>query len=103
MKVKDIFTSPDRWLKGAWATKPNIQYIEGELVSSNDANATCFCLVGAIRHCYRRGDIWTEYSNVVKMVMTELKVESETAVINWNDDKGRVFNDVKDLVNKLDI
>lgn len=105
LKVSDILHSEAQWLQGTWATKPIItsKGVDTEIALSEDKSATCFCLLGAIRHCYAHVMEGSKYGDVIKQVKDELRIGTWVSIIEWNDDKKRTFEEVKALIDKLDI
>ena len=47
MKAWELLEDPKKWTTGAYARTAS-----GELRQSHDADATCWCTIGAIRRCY---------------------------------------------------
>lgn len=47
MTVREFLSDPKRWTKAAYARDAN-----GQPVRSGDKTAVCFCLSGAIAHCF---------------------------------------------------
>lgn len=106
MKVQDILTGPEKWVKGNYAVD---KY--GSSVSCNDKNADAFCLVGAINLCYYNDNI-DIYIKIVKTVVDEIyKIKGMenstdidlTNIVNFNDDPGTTFEDIDKLIKKSDI
>lgn len=89
MKVHELLDSPERWTQG-WLAKDK----EGRHVSVHADNATCFCLVGAVGKCYSG----LRYLNVIEVLEKEIGM-----IARWNDARGRTFDQVKALVERLDI
>ena len=87
MKVRDLFSGPEKWTKGEWARDK-----EGRPTCSN---AFCWCLIGAIFHCYKDED----YPEICE------KIDNEGIdnLMQWNDAPERKFEEVKELVERLDI
>lgn len=50
MLVKELLSTPDKWTKGCAARD-----VDGVPVSPESPSAECFCLYGAIVHCYGDG------------------------------------------------
>lgn len=92
MKVKELLISED-----AWTTQHLARDVNGESTFSNDSDAVCWCLVGAICKCYG--------TNECKRVKIVIKVENylNMPIHQWNDKSERTFDDVKNLIMKLNI
>lgn len=93
MKIKELLDSPEKWTKGYWAKTK-----EDENISPLDIYASKWCLVGAVRFCYQN----IEY-NVLARIKEALNNFSVGGLTEWNDAPERTFEEVKALVNKLDI
>ncbi len=109
MKVRELLSSPDKWNKGAYAVTK-----DGASTGEQNDNAVAYCLVGAVHKCYRFGPTgWTNFDDVIVKIVRNLAAKnkvrvnyftgSTSAVIGWNDDKDRTFEEVKALVTELDI
>ncbi len=89
MKVKELLTDKTKWIKGYYAVNK-----AGDFVSQHSDEATCWCLVGAIYRCYpgvgREHVLDTVHSRIGNITI-------------WNDSTERTFQNIKDLVNSLDI
>lgn len=90
MKVKELFTDESRWIQ---------HYVAKDVYGrpcSVTGNAASFCLLGAVSRCYVNDD-WRRVMDKIKL---HIMVESITV---WNDSPERTFEEVKKLVNELDI
>lgn len=89
MKIKDLFSTKERWTQKTIARDEN-----GKWVNYSDATASCWCLLGAAQKCY--------IYNISEIIS---KIESEVGprIAKWNDDENRIFEEVKALCEKLDI
>lgn len=96
MKLKDLFVDSFRWIQHDWA-----QSEEGAHCSFDHPNAVRFCLVGGINKCYP--DINSQRSIRVKIEKYIDNLESSAPIMVWNDSSDRTFQDILDLINKLDI
>lgn len=93
MKVKELLADESKWTQGVYARAANGR---PTLV---DHNAVCWCLDGAIRHCYPAA-----YDDVVlRQKLSAYFVPLGTNIIRWNDDPARTFEEVQALVHELDI
>jgi hypothetical protein len=93
MKVKDFLDNPEQWTKGCWARDAN-----GESVTYFDHRAVSRCLAGWVNWCYlgdykERDSAWDKIDREIGAACTAL----------WNDAPERTFEDVKALVEKLDV
>ena len=93
MKIKELFTDSSKWTKGSLARDKN-----GDLTSYYSSDAVCFCLHGAIYKCYE--DFGDKSSIITNKIRKEIKRYS---ISGWNDAEERTFEEVKNLVEKLDI
>lgn len=88
MKIKELFTDSSRWTKGALARD-----INGEFTDIDHGYS--FCLSRAIYKCY-------PYDS--KLIIFKIKPKlKEPLIVNWNDAPERTFEEVKALVEELDI
>ncbi len=93
MKVRELLSSPDKWVKTKWAAD-----LLKRPVDPCSPDAVCFCLLGAIDFCYREGtDVKDEVRNKIR------KYIGRASIMLWNDAPERTFEEVKSLVNQLDI
>jgi hypothetical protein len=91
MKIKELLSSPEKWTQGVSARDKN-----GDIVYATCATATCFCLMGAIEHCYRN-------ENEAELIYKKIRTKVISHISIWNDQSYRTFEDVKQLVEELDI
>jgi hypothetical protein len=82
MKIREYFDRPSRWIKGR-----EKQYDENNREYK-------YCLLGAIEQFYENS------SDITKKVRETILCASIT---EWNDAQRRTFDEIVDLVNKLDI
>ncbi len=94
MKVKELFTGPDKWTRRVFARDS-----KGAECNSSAKSATCFCMMGAVLHCYP--DVPKAVWDDIKRRVTD--ATGADSVYQWNDDPARTFDEVKALVEKLDI
>ncbi len=99
MKVKELLTDESKWAKGEWAKDAR-----GCCCSYTSERAVCFCLGGAIARCYgiKLGQQIFADQEIYKRVATFLHLGILT-ISQWNDDKTRTFDDIKKVVEELDI
>lgn len=93
MKVRELLKDETCWTKGAYARDE-----KGNDIPATSEQATCFCLRGAIRKCYLDPEI---REKVLETVYRE--IEYPRGISFWNDNPHRTFEDVKELVERLDI
>ncbi len=89
MKIKELFTAPENWTRGAFARN------EKGAPSSFDA-AKSFCLVGALLYCYPSDKQRDRAREKMKSLIP-------CGLMDWNDDPKRTFEEVKEMVNKADV
>jgi hypothetical protein len=92
MKAHELLSSPDKWCKGANALSES-----GASVNDSSPGACKWCVNGALRKCYpslmERGSLYHKL-----WIATETMILSE-----WNDAPERTWQEVHDLLVKLDI
>lgn len=94
MKIHELLDSPSKWTKGHYARDK-----DGENVAPRSVMACCWCLAGAVLKCYEfeaRGEVSRKISDAVR----ERKGEG---YVSWNDDRATRYEEVFDLVKKLDV
>ena len=91
MKLKELFDKPHKWTRQLYARKE-----DGHGITADSDEAVCWCLMGGIFRCY---------PDAQKQRELELRLGLHLGQhpINWNDTKGRTFEEVKALVEELDI
>jgi len=91
MKIQELFSNDrSRWTKEVCARD-----INGAEVNFYDDSAVCWCLLGASAKCYGIDFEYDIYNKITAKVGCD--------VSDWNDAPGRTFEEVKDLVEELDI
>lgn len=106
-KVKDILKTENNWTKGAYARTSK----DAPQISPDNPEATCFCLKGAIiRHCQTTSDTnaseWKRFHDTchkVRVYIIQNYKEYYDSMESWNDAPERTFDEVKKLVEALDI
>jgi len=88
VKIKD-FLNESNWTQGQFARDE-----DGNSCAAIDARAKKFCLMGAAYKCF---------SNETEMILDLLNRELQGDAIGWNDAPGRTFEEVKAVIEKLDI
>jgi len=92
MKIQDLYDNPKKWTRGSSARDRR-----GYRTSPIGRYAKSWCITGAMKKCYC---VFSEYEKAARKIEKELGCSS---VMLWNDNKYRTFQDVKDLVTRLDI
>ena len=99
MKLSEFFETHE-WTQGSYAKTVN-----GTNVSPLDPDATCWCVIGAIRHLYPPRstaeiynddvckNIWPRFTNVI----------TNMSLAQWNDAPGRTKAEVISLLKDLDL
>lgn len=102
MKIRELLTDESKWTKGKSARN---QY--GLPISAKHSKACRWCLSGAVEKAYE---------NYVDILRVESKISSNLhakqrlsggprsySIEDWNDRPNRTFEEVKALVEELDI
>src|SRR6185369_2434153 len=104
MKVRELLSGPEKWVQGVYAKG----YVDDNLgdtilraVEPDDPKAHCWCLVGAINKCYPI--INDERIRIKTKIQAKIWPEGYCFIHTWNDESGRTFDEVKALVEELDI
>lgn len=100
MKIKDLLTDESKWTKLSFARD-----IDGNPVEPTSPEACCWCLVGALYKCKEEGTN-NSYEAMLKMgyEIDERFNGWNSALFSWyNDYPERTFEEVKALIEKLDI
>ena len=90
MKAWELLDSPEKWTRGWYA---RTEY--GDRTGANCVDATCWCMKGAITHCYPYG-LW----DVVIATLMQRLGPHFTA---WNDAPSRTWEEVHAVLKELDI
>jgi hypothetical protein len=112
MKIKELLTDESKWTQETLAKNEN-----GERVSPTQSDAVCWCLVGAIYKCYspyeqpkiyfKLSDKFKVYAKLInKFNINSIQIDNrriDNRIGIWNDQSTRTFDDVKRLVEELDI
>lgn len=85
MKVKELLDAPEKWTK---------KHLFLDRDGTIYGYPVCWCLLGAVSKCYG-----CEGAAVICRVQDAIG----TSLPHWNDAPERTFEDVKQLVNELDI
>ena len=95
MKVKELLSGPEKWTQSVY-----VRNKDGTPTQLGAAEAFSFCLRGAIYFCYcdATGRYWTE-----DKAHKALNLPPCESLAEWNDAPERTFEDVRKLVEELDI
>lgn len=94
MKVRELLSDKSKWTKGKFARDSS-----GSCSPILDSTATAFCLAGAAFHCYSHPLSSITFNEIWSILWSRLKTTPTT----WNDSPERTFEEVKALVEELDI
>jgi len=96
MKIKDFYTDASKWTKNAFGRDE-----KGISVSLDDVDkAQSCCLYGALHRCYLDQK---ERLHALSKLMCFLKDRDLESLTHFNDHHDRKFEEVKALVEELDI
>lgn len=90
MKAYDVIDSPEKWIQGSFARTKT-----GGRANVQDEKAYCFCVVGAIYRAY-------EEDKAIKQ-LSKLQPIMGNALMGWNDEPGRTWEEVYQLLKDNDI
>lgn len=101
-KVKDLYAVEKRWIKVCYksydTTVPELPD------SFDDTSYNCFCLAGALHLCYPDTSSRLEVKErVLKYIYNYSSKQIYNSIEGWNDAPERTFDEVKKLVEALDI
>ncbi len=98
MLVKDLLNSPNRWTKGVYARD-----CDGNGIASNNRNAVCWCLAGAINYCYEfeSKKTKTKVAEAIKGCSLLDHFGIEEIIVQYND--SHEFEDIRKLLESLEI
>ena len=96
MKAHELLATPDRWTKGRFAADTS-----GHGVAPSNPEATCFCMLGALRRCYPALE---EYLAIRKRLGKWLhETYGISSVVVFNDAEERTHSDVVNVLKELDL
>lgn len=95
MKMYELFSKP-----GTWTCKTFARNISNNSCTYDDINANCWCILGAVYHCYDKNE-WDEIRSKIYEKLNPNKYVISTS--EWNDDSQRTQGDVYNLCKELDI
>lgn len=94
MKIKELLSAPEKWTQGAFC-----KTADGR--DCGRVEAVCFCLKGAMQVCYIAPQKRTMIYEKMAAVLPE--AEGICRIVAWNDAPERTFEEVKELVERLDV
>ena len=100
MKVKELLSDESKWTKGVLA-----RTADGTACSPTSQHASCFCLLGAIDHCYAGSPCQIDIS-IVKLKRAIGRVVKHTPIpmtISQFNDYHATFEDLKKAIEIADI
>ena len=90
MKIRELLSDPSKWTQRCFSRNSKGQ-------PSAPAEQECsWCLVGALGRCYDD----SEFDRVYDLIKAAVP---ERQIVHWNDDPKRTFEDVRKLVEELNI
>ncbi len=95
MKLKEYYTNESKWTQYTWFRNSE----SGATYHSEEA--VCACLEGALSICYGGSEDYRKIRALIEENIPSAFGMNQIAA--WNDDEQRTFDDVKALVEKLDI
>lgn len=90
MKIKELLSD-----KSKWTQKVNARDYKGFEVGALYEEATCFCLSGALVKCYT----FSQRREIADKLHQALPCN----FVDWNDAPEREFEEVKALIEKLNV
>lgn len=101
MKIKELLSDESKWTKG-WVARDS----DKTPVNALSEKAVCWCLEGAVRKCYSSETILcptAEYFVKMNELSDAVHKKYAVSVPGFNDDDNTTFEQVKQLVEELDI
>lgn len=95
MKVHELLADKSRWTTGYMARDA-----VGRACSPKSDKAVCWCMLGAIDHCYPVSEVG-RIADRVRRAIIEQKISDFYSVSNMNDNHG--YDTVIKLARELDI
>jgi hypothetical protein len=104
--MQKLFANPKHWIKGWFAKDAN-----GGSVKADSVYATCWCLIGGIRHCYpekQRADI---ENKIVAAIESEFPQSAkylyrkygQLDIADWNDASIRTIDQIQRVVKAANV
>ena len=99
MKVKELLSDESKWTKGVLARNVN-----GYICSPTSSEAKCFCLLGAIDHCYADNKVAIDHSitKLKKAIYSHVRPMVSMTISTFNDYHAS-FEDIKKVLEIADI
>jgi hypothetical protein len=100
MKAKDILTDQSCWTQGAMARNRR-----GDLTGAEYVSAVSWCLMGALIRAYGRVKGLDRAMDVRRAIRGICKSFYATygSIESWNDEPGRTFDEVRQVIEKADV
>lgn len=99
MKIRELYSDPTRWTKGCFAKNK-----EGIAVPFRSSDAYAFCLMGAVSYCYSDNDNDEMALKVDTKIRNYLRQKTGSGKqASWNDAPERTYEEVKAMVDELDV
>jgi len=97
MKLKELFDKPEKWTQHVSAKD-----INGFSTEPCSDTAISWCLVGGIVKCYGVGWSYKFGERMISEINKTIGISS-ISISEWNDHKDRTFEDIRALIEKLNI
>lgn len=97
MKIRELLDSPEKWIQGKLAADSN-----GNTVTSLSVDSCRWCIVGSIIKCYGCNEFGDDRYAVANRISDHLSLYP-LDISKWNDAPERTFEDIRKLVEELDI
>jgi len=89
MKIYELLENPTAWIKNALARD-----LLGFQIFSEDPKATCWCLQGAMRKCYKTGsDEYYKVRGILEIAIHNI-VKNYTGIASWQDHPDRTHVEI---------
>lgn len=98
MKIRKLLTDKSQWTQGA-----NARNSSAEPVGLDSADAVCWCLAGALVRCYRNGRRGSALERDMDRHVRQITHGAYGNFVAWNDAPERTFNDIRQLIEEMDI
>lgn len=106
MKIRELYTDESRWTKGELARDSNGFYIPlWKIPKGTFPEGVSFCLIGALAKCYQDFENRMDAKNKIREAIGDVDSNKSVrpSIINYNDAEERTFEEIKALVERLDI
>jgi hypothetical protein len=98
VKIKELLSDESKWCRGAFAKDK-----DGFPITESHQDACKWCLAGAGYFCYGIVDWENEVGPRAWAAIRKLTGLEEVSASRWNDDPNTKFEDVRKLIEELDI